>query len=53
MYQALSGGLMLAVMIVVLKSFVPEVAVGLIELITKVIGLAINIVDHAATGLPS
>jgi hypothetical protein len=48
MWKACSGGLTLAVAIIVIKLFLPEIAEGLIELITKVINVMITSVDHAS-----
>jgi len=47
MIRAVSSALSLALTILVLKLFLPEVATGLIELITKVITIANLALDHA------
>lgn len=52
MFHALSGALTLALTIVVLKLFLPEIAAGLIELIVKVIHIAIVAVDQTSVNLP-
>ncbi len=52
MFQALSGALTLALIIVVLKLFLPEIAVGLIELTVKVINILLTAVDQASANLP-
>jgi hypothetical protein len=52
MFKALSGGLTLAVTVIVLKLFLPEIAVSLIDLIVKVIDVMIISVDQASLNLP-
>lgn len=52
MFRALSGALSLALMLIVLKMFLPEVAAGLIELTVKVIAILNGAVDQAALNLP-
>jgi hypothetical protein len=53
MWKALSQGFGLAMMIIVLKLFLPEVAAGVIELTNKVIQVLISAVDQASTNLPA
>ncbi|MFA6321857.1 MAG: hypothetical protein WCX71_00065 [Candidatus Buchananbacteria bacterium] len=53
MFKALSQGFGLAIAIIVLKLFLPEVFVGVLELTTKVIDVLIRAVDQAATNLPA
>jgi len=52
MWKAFSGGLSLAVTIIVLKLFLPEIAQGLIDLTIKVLAILNIAVDQAATNLP-
>jgi len=48
MFKALSGGLTLAVTIIVLKLFLPEIATSLIELTVKVLNVLTASVDQAS-----
>jgi hypothetical protein len=52
MFHALSAGLTLAMIIVVLKLFLPEIAASLIELIIKILAILNIAVDQAGTNLP-
>ncbi|MFA6215126.1 MAG: hypothetical protein WC768_00985 [Patescibacteria group bacterium] len=52
MLKALSGALTLALTLIVLKLFLPEVAAGLIELTVKVIHVLNVSVDQASANLP-
>ena len=52
MFRALSGALTLALTIIVLKLFLPEIAAGLIELTVKVLNVLNIAVDQAAVNLP-
>jgi len=51
--RSCTGVLSLALALVVLKMFLPEVAVGLIQLIVKVIAVLNGAVDQAALNLPN
>ena len=53
MLHAIRGGLTLAVAIVVIQLFLPEIAVRLVELIVKILDLALVAVDHSTATLPS
>ncbi len=53
MWKAISQGFGLAVMIIVLKLFLPEVADSVIVLTTKVINVLIAAVDSASVNLPT
>jgi len=52
MYAALRGALTLALLILVVQIFLPEVASRLIELITRVIDILLYAVNQTATTLP-
>ena len=52
MWQACSAGLTLAVLIIVLKLFLPEVANDLIVLIIKILRILIQSIDQASANLP-
>lgn len=52
MYHAIRGGLTLAVLIIVIGLFLPEVGAKLIELITAVIDLLLYGVDQVSASLP-
>ena len=49
MFRAISGGLSLAVFIIVMKAFLPEVADELIELTVKVLSVMNVSVDNASS----
>lgn len=53
MFRAISGALSLAAIILVLQLFLPEVAARLIELIVKLLEIALYAVDQAQGQLPS
>lgn len=53
MFAALRGGLSLAVLILVMKLFLPEVALGLIEIIEKMIDITNHVLDNALATLPA
>lgn len=52
MIAALRGGLLLAVMILVFKIFLPEVASGIIEIIVKMIEISNHVLDNALASFP-
>lgn len=52
MLYALRVGLTLAVAIIVIQFFLPTVAAGLVELITKVIDILLFAVNQTQAGLP-
>jgi len=52
MFKALSGALTLALTIIVLKLFLPEIAAGLTELIVKILNIVNISVDQAASNFP-
>ena len=52
MLYALRVGLTLAVTIIVIQFFLPTVAAGLVELITKVIDILLFAVNQTKAGLP-
>ncbi len=53
MYYAFKTALTLAVVLVVLQLFVPEVAARLVDLTTRVIDVMILALDQATVALPS
>ncbi len=53
MYYAFKTALTLAVVLVVLQMFVPEVAARLVDLTTRVIDVMILALDQATVALPS
>jgi hypothetical protein len=52
MYEAIRGGLTLAVAIAVLQLFLPEVGQKLVELIIQLLDIALLAVNQASANLP-
>lgn len=53
MYHALRGGLTLAVLIIVVGLFLPEVGAKIVELILKILNILVYGIDHVSATLPS
>lgn len=53
MLHAIRGGLTLAVAILVIQLFLPEVGLKLVELIVKILDITLAVIDHSAANLPS
>jgi len=52
MYRAIRGALTLAVLLVVLQIFLPEVCSGLVSIILKMIELTLNVLNQGLGSLP-
>jgi hypothetical protein len=53
MFRAIAGALSLALTIIVLQAFVPDVATALIEVILKVLYLASSALDNVPSAFPA
>jgi hypothetical protein len=52
MFYALRGAFSLALLILVLQIFLPEIANGLVEVVIKMIHLANTSLDHTLANMP-